>query len=180
MTNGPPSCACVSRTPLCGSASFDVICVNVRVQRGSRGRRSTEETRRDDLARGACGACGDERPGLVDDDRRWTEAVLGESTLLDPPLYHATLTWIRVRRDLDPFSRRGLPRQLVAANCHVSRNSRLERALPLPIWPYLALPVRISCARGRVLLVKRTAGARLTVIRQRSSLARGEIFRGAR
>lgn len=76
MTNGPPSCARVSRTPLCGSASFDVICVNVRVQRGSRGRRSTEETRRDDLARGACGACGDERPGLVDDDRRWTEAVL--------------------------------------------------------------------------------------------------------
>lgn len=51
------------------SASFDVICVNVRVQRGSRGRRSTEVTQRDDLVLRVCGVCGDERSGAVDDRR---------------------------------------------------------------------------------------------------------------
>jgi len=47
-----------------------VICVNgAAVQRGSRGRRSTKATQRDDSTWRVTDACGDERPGRVDDDR---------------------------------------------------------------------------------------------------------------
>lgn len=97
-----------------------VICVNVRVQRGSRGRRTTEvTTRRDDSAPRVSHVCGDDWPR--EGGRRLTLSVLGESSLfLNPQFYHTTCVVAM------PIVSLAMNSRLAPRNCHVSRRSRFE------------------------------------------------------